>query len=440
MHKLISIISILLCLLLVRCSSDDFIMNDSFIKSNTYAVYTDQIKMELATFRLDSVETSGKGIVWVGQCEKPVIGTIHSESYVKLGETSYTWPVDYEKYDSVTIVLRHTGDYQGDTTKAITVDIHRLAQPIRFAENESSFYNVRTFRDSASVGSFTFIPRPHSRPRVRFRLNDDFGEELMNFIIDQRSNSSDVATRNFENFLGGIKITYDGEPESLQAFDADSVFITLHSHYRDMNRTRNYSRRFEITEKEKQYNYVWNDGEDEPYDGITQRYQEISETDGGNHTVMYEGLGYYTRVNFPTLSTLMTENSFSHIVRAQLKIYPERDSYDKHYFPSTFYAYEINKGNVLGNMVYNSYGNAVTATLYNNILDENEVYYVIDITYYINMIMSQAYIEEGDGLVFTWGSAMDPTNYHFMLFNGASAAKYYSELEVYYYNYDKELR
>ncbi len=437
-RNIFAIFAACIALAVSSCSDDDFVMNSSFLSSNTYAVYTDQTPIELATFRLDSVETSGKGIVWVGTANKPVIGNIHSESYVKLSEPTYAW-VTKEKYDSITIVLRHTGDYQGDTTKSITIEIEQLDQPIRFAENESSFYNVRTFRTRKSIGKHTYTPRPNSHPRVRFRLDDDFGQELVDLVKANNSLASDQATTAFENFLGGIKITYDGEPSSLQAYIADSVHIVLHSHIPLMEKSR-IQRRLEITETEKQYNYVWSDGADEPYNSIANRYSQVTESEGGLHSVMYEGLGYYTRVNFPTLEVWMTENLYSHIVKAQLKIYPERDSYDKHYFPDTFYLTEINKGNVLGNVVYNSSGYAVYSTLYNNILDENDVYYLVDITYYINTILSQEYIESGAGLVLTWGSEMDPTNYHFMLMNGNGTVKYHSELQIYYYNYDKEER
>ncbi len=426
-------------LLTTSCSDDDFIMNSSFIDSDTYAVYTDQTSIELSTFRLDSVLTSGLDKVWVGACEKPVIGTVYSESYIKLAEPDdYDW-ITKEKYDSVTIVLRHTGESEGDTTQSITIDVHRLAQPIRFAENESSFYNVRSFRDSTSIGTFTFKPRPHTRPRVRFRLSDEFGEELVSFIKTNQSSSSDVASRNFENFLGGIKVTFSGEPSSLLCFLADSCFITLHSHMPLMQKVR-IERRLLITESEKQFNHIWNEDAEEPYNSIENRYDQVTETDGGQHSVMFEGLGYYTRVNFPTLEELVTENYFSHIAKATLTLYAERDSYDKRDFPSTFYLTEINKGNVLQNPLYTSSGYLVSSTLVNNILDEDRVYYSADITYYINTVVSQEYIEQGAGIVLTWGSDMDATNYYFMLFNGNTKAKFNSKLELYYYNYDREQR
>lgn len=422
------------------CSDDDFRMNSSFINSETYAEYTDQTPIQLSTFRLDSVLTSGQNKVWVGKFTKPVIGDVYSESYVKMSQpSSYGWAVK-EKYDSITMVLRHTGDWEGDTMKAFEVDIHRLAQPIRFTENENSFYNVRSFRDSISIGSFRFVPRPHTRPRIRFRLNDDFGRELVQFIKDSKATSEDQLARKFENMLGGIKIVANGDPKSMLGFLADSVKIVLHSHINQMD-VYEIERTLSITEPEKQFNHVWNENMDSPYDNITERYHQVTELEGGLHSVMFEGLGYYTRVNFPSWETIQQRKYDSHLVKATLKIFPERGSYDRRDFPSTFTLAEINRGNVLQTAVTDSRGQRVVGVLVNNILDEDQAYYTADLTYYINKQIAKGDdIDLKDGVVLLWGENMSPTNYEFMLFNGHNKKKYRTILELYYYNYDKEER
>jgi hypothetical protein len=415
-------------------------MNNSFINSNTYAEYTDKVPIHLSTFKLDSVLTSGKNKVWVGKFTKPVIGDVYSESYVKLGQpSSYGWAVK-ERYDSITMVLRHNGEWEGDTMKAFEVDIHRLAQPIRFAENENSFYNVRSFRDSVSIGSFRFVPRPHTRPRVRFRLNDSFGRELVQFIKDSKATSSDQLARKFENMFGGIKIVAKDDAKAMLGFLADSVKIVLHSHINHID-TYEIERTLYITESEKQFNHVWNENMDVPYDKLTERYHQVTELEGDLHSVLFEGLGYYTRVNFSSWETIQQRKYDSHLVKATLKIYPERDSYDRRDFPSTFTMAEINRGNVLQSAVTDSRGNRIIGYLVNNILDEDQAYYHADLTYYINKQISKGdNIDPKDGIMIMWGENMSSTNYEFMLFNGHYKRKYKTILELYYYNYDKEER
>lgn len=420
------------------CSDEGFVMDSSFIKTNTFAVFTDQMPIKLSTFRLDSVQTSGQNRAWVGQCRKKIIGDIHSESYLKLAEPTYGW-LSREQYDSITVTLRHTGEYEGDTTKELSIDIRRLAQPLRFAENESAFFNVRSFRDSTSIGSFTVRPRPHNNPRLFYRINDDFGLELVEFIKKNQTQNPLVAKQNFENYLGGIKLTYTGKPEAMVAFRADSCYITLHSHLRAMKAYR-VERRLYLTRPDMQFNHLWNDNIEAPYDTLQRRYDKVVETDGGNHSVIFEGLGYYPRVDLPTLDQIASVCNDAHIVKARVKLYAERGSYDRRNFPNHLYLSEVNLGNSIGNNIANSRGEMVVAFLRNNNLDEDHVYYEADITYYLNTLIARNYIEPGAGVAFTWNQSMLPTDYNFMIFNGHSKERFKSKLEIHYYNYDKEER
>ena len=422
------------------CSDEDFTMTSTFINSQSRATYTDQIPIELSTFRLDSVLTSAQNTIWVGRCEKSSLGHVCSESLARMSDlSSYDW-AQKEKYDSVTIVLRHTGDYQGDTMKVMHIDVQRLGEPLQFAENESYFYNVRNFKDSTSIGKFSFIPRPHSRPRLRYRLDDSFGKELVAFIKETKNLSSDVASKRFESIMGGVRITYSGEPEALLAFRADSMKITLHSHI-SLLEDKKIERTITLKSTSMQFNRIWSEDVESPFDELTKRTIRVTEKQTNYHTMMFEGLGYYTCINFPSLQQLVDENYFSHVVKAMIRIYPERDTYDKHEIPSTFYLTEINRYNTLGNAIYNSSSSRVAATLVNNTLDEDEVFYSADITYYINTLLASGdEIDEDDGLVITWGTSMSPIDYNFMMFNGHYAEKYKSILEVYYYTYDRVLR
>lgn len=421
------------------CSDDDFVMDSSFIKTNTYAVYTDQMPITLSTFRLDSVRTSGQNIAWVGSCKKPIIGDIHSESYLKLSEPSYGWSAR-EQYDSVTVTLRHTGAWEGDTTQEMTVDIKLLAQQLLFEESDKSmFFNVRSFRDSISIGTVTMRPRPHNEPRQFRRIDDSFGQGLAEFIKKNQVLNPAVATQNYSNYMKGIKLTQRGDAASMVAFRADSCYITLHSHLRSVRPMR-VERRLYLVEPEKQFNHIWNENIEEPYDQLKQRYNKVSEVEGGQHAVIFEGLGYYPRVDLPTLDQIASISNDAHVVKARLVIYAERGSYDRRSFPSYMFLSEVNLGNSMGANLKTERGQMVIATLQNNTLDEDRVYYHADITYYLNTLIARNYIEPGAGIGLTWNQTMVPTDYNYMIFNGHTKQRFKSKLEIYYYNYDKEER
>lgn len=444
-NKILAILSAIVLISVSSCSDDVLYLDSTFVKTNSRAEHTDEIPVQLSTFRLDSVLTSNQNVMWVGRAKKPIIGNVCSESFIKVGqpqilETSKWAPK--EKYDSIEIVFRHTGNYEGDTMQNLTLNIKRLAQPLRFAKNEQQFYNVRYFRDSTSVGRHTFKPRPHTLPRVHFRLDDEFGKELVKFVRDNKVTSNATASA-FENQLGGIKVTFEGDAKSLVAFRADSMKIIIHSHISDVVNYK-IQRVLPIIEIEKQYNRVWNEDLDEPYDNLISRRRQVTEDEGGHHSAMFEGLGYYTRINFPTLETVVDNNYYAHVVKATLTLYAEKDSYDKFRVPPTFLLRETNRYNVFGTAIINNTRQIVPAIRHYNSMDRNDVYYTYDLTYYINSRLATEYIEPTDGLVLTWDGVENPMNFDFMAFNGHGLAEsheqYRSKLDITYYYYDRENR
>ncbi len=448
----------MVAMLLASCNDEGLLMNDSYMKNHTYAEMTDATPLQLSTFRLDSVQTSAQNTAWVGKAKKPVIGTIHSDAYMMLSEPSrvtslvisggtnggYSWIQNgKEVYDSCTIVLCHSGLYEGDTTQNFEIVVKRLDERLEFAsEDETAFYNVRDFKEGETLGSYVFKPRPHTYPRVRFRLSDDYGNELKQFVINAASWGSSLTSQYFRTLMKGIKITSSDsryDTQALLAFIADSSKICLHSHYKGMTAVK-IQREFKMTDRATQFNRVWNEGMDEPYDQLDKRYKQVTEAEGGLHSVEYEGLGYYTRINFPQIEALKNLDEYQHIIKATLKIYPEVGSYDKRRIPSTFYLFEVNKGNVIQSQVRNSNGAYVHSTLVYDSYDRSEMYYYADITYYINTLLARDKIDENAGLVMTWGNGMVPTNYEFMVFNGHGVDLHRSKLEVTFYNYDRENR
>lgn len=437
-----------ICAIFVACGNDEFVLSNTFTNSKSYAEFTQDTHMELASFRLDSVRTSGQHLIWIGKCNRPLIGDVCSESVMKLSQLSGSnssvmaanpWQTK-ERYDSICVNLYHTGAYQGDTMKSMTVEVLRLAQPLRFADDKEQaygFYNCRTFRDSVSIGSYRFRPKPHARRHIHFRIDDKFGQELIDFFRTYAGAQEDVRTKAYEAFLGGIKIKATDDAQNLMAFLVDSFNITLHSHLKGIEELR--QRRYLIAvEKEKQYNQIWTENTEVPFDKLTHVSKSVTEGETELRSVMFEGLGYYTRVNFDDLAQCFARDKKAHIVRANLILYPERGMYDKHNFPSSFYLWDVGKGNVLTSPVYNDRNAQVRGYLHYNVFDENDVYYIADLTYYLNTKLAQGYGDRNIGVALTWGAGMSPTDYNFMVFRGNGYRKYNSRIEIYYYYYDRE--
>ena len=443
----------LLMMVVASCTKNELYLGAGFIPSYTSTQMDNSMPIELSTFKLDSVVTSSQNRIWVGSVNMPVIGDIHSESYFRLDEPvvkgvrTYSWLNKKEVYDSVCIVLRHTGEYEGDTTKSVTLDVRMLGERLERTKREEAagaFFNKRTFRDSVSIGSFSFLPMPHIRPRVRYRLNDEFGHDLTSFIqkMARHDNDAKLQKQYFDIFMPGIKIcSKEGsDPKSMIAFRADSVMIVLHSHILGLTEKK-IERQFKLTELNYQFNHVWNENVDPGFDKLVNKKVQIKEAASGLHSVLYEGLGYYTRVNIPKPVLESWSQYYGHVVKATLKIYLEKGCYDRREISKfiSLYPYAINRYNVVGDPLYNAAGQQVRVQLNFNSQSLEESYYTIDLTYFINMLLQQQEdIEEGMGIVLMWQAGMRPTNYNFMLFNGHGVERHKTELEVYYYDYDRE--
>lgn len=456
-------LTLALAALAAACSDQDFMMNDSFVKSDSYAETSDDTPLSLSTFRLDSVMTSNQHVLWVGHTARlgnprktaqeihSPLGTIHSEAFFRVapptmkdGAAGYGWLEGKEKYDSVTIQLLHSTQWMGDTTAIFDISVRRMARRLEFADqNERAFYNVRTFPVDDQVGHFTFKPRPVTRPRLRFRLDDAYGEQIRDFIISTRRLKDDMVQQSFEDFFKGFQLTCNDDrypTDAMLAFVADSASITLHSHMRDLEGTK-IQRIFSLAEVEKQFNHVWNEDVAPPYDQLTHRYRQVTESQTDSCSAMYEGLGYYTRINFPNLDALKNQYKYQHIVKATLRLYAVEDTYDRRHIPEQFYLFEVNKGNVILDQVKLANGQPARGVLVYNPYDRRKMYYEVDLTYYINTVLSRASYDEYLGLCLTWGNGMSPTNYDYMLFKGHGVDDVTrAALDITFYYYDVEVR
>ncbi|MDO4462072.1 MAG: DUF4270 family protein [Bacteroidia bacterium] len=465
-NKIIAIFGAIILFAVWSCSDEALITDSGFMKTDTRAELTDEVPIQLSTFKLDSVITSSQGVVWVGKAKKPVIGDICSESFIKLAPPAHIndWQwLEKERYDSVEIVLRHTGSYEGDTMQNLIINVSHLNKVtrknplnqeeidsiynyIKMVEHQTAFYNADTsFHAGALLGKHLFKPRPHGKARINFRLDDNFGKELVKFVKKFRKEDIIGAEKYFQEYvMGGINISFEDNAKSLCAFLTDSVKIILHSHISGINAIKR-QRVMTVENKKMQFNKVWNENVDEPFQALQNRWNNVTEVEGDNHSFVFEGLGYYTRINFPSLESVTSKADYAHIAKATLTLFAEKGSFDKRRIPVTFFLSTIGRSNETENAipVVNSTHNTVYAQLHYDPFDQNYVYYTYDLTYYINSRLNQDIVST-DGLFLTWSPICDPMNYSYMVFNGHNMPqdkkRFRSKLDIIYYYFDREER
>ena len=419
------------------CDIGTFELGQDYVESNTYVELIDTVTIELSTFRFDSIQTSGSGVAWVGSAVIPEVGTMRSESFYKVQIASGISWNKKEVYDSICISLKHSGSYLGDTLQPYTLTVNQVTQTISGNDNGSIYNNRPTLFDPQPLGSYRYTPRPIEKPKITFRLNDDFGLGILNFCKENYQNSD--ASTLFANYLKGIRLGTSGDSHAMMAFAAQdsTMMITLYSHLPSIE-DESLTREISLSESTLQYNYMQTNGLEHQFGSLTDYKQMLPSKTSDNMALMHEGNGYYMRVDFPYINELMDANQKGYIVKAELQLYPVEGTYELAKLPSSIYLHEIQKVNVWGSSLTTSDQTQVTGTLYSDPLFNEDIFYSIDITQYLTSRLAESIVNTNNGLTFTWSSARNSNYVEALLFGGSGNKTSRSRLKIYYYYYDKD--
>jgi hypothetical protein len=176
---------ILLLLLFVTvftsCQTDnaegDFVVGSDYLSLSNKVIMIDTLTVNVSTINFDSLATSNKSRILIGNYTDPILGKVKSESYFKLTPDSYTLGTSSSDtqtvtyvYDSIAVILRYDRYYYGDTTKTQTINIHQLTQKVKPNTDDNSFYNNSTLTyDSNSIGTRTFHPKPIGKDSINIQ-------------------------------------------------------------------------------------------------------------------------------------------------------------------------------------------------------------------------------------------------------------------------------
>lgn len=432
------IIPLFFILMVAGCNTGTFDLGQEFVKSATYTELIDTVTIQMSTFRFDSVQTSGSGVALVGEVVIPEVGTLRSQSFFKVAmQSGITWN-NKETYDSVCISLKHDATFLGDTLKPFSLIVNRVTQTITGNNDDGYIYNNRiTKYDEEPIGTYNFLPRPGDKPKIRFRLNDDFGQEIMNFCKENYQNSDNASF--FADFLKGIRLGAGDGVESLMSFAAQdsNMVITVYSHLPAIE-SEVVTREISLSSSTLQYNNTEVDGLQHNFSNISEYKELLPARQSDNMVLMHESNGYYARVDFPYINELEDANHKGYVIKAELYIYPVKGSYDVDKLPTTIYMHEVKKINEWGSVLYSSDENYASGVLYTDPLFGESVYYKADITQYFNYRLTETIVNTDNGITFTWGASRSSSSQDALLIDCTTNKSNRSALKLYYYYYDKD--
>jgi len=339
MHKFILIL--LFVLTLFSCGTDtdtgEFTVGSDYLALSNKVIMIDTVTVEMSTINFDSLVTSSRSRILIGNYEDPVFGKVKSDSYFQLSTTTYalnntgsdTQAVNYV-FDSISMILKYDNYYYGDTTKVQTFNIHRLTQKVKPNTDDSNFYNNSTLAyDSQSLGTISFKPRPTEKDSINIRMNDEFGSALFQKIKKREITDFD----SFTEYLKGLVLVPDtSNSANVIGFSVSTSKVRMYySKYQAEADEVPYIIDFTIADIAKQFNSISLDRTGTILQNLPISSSKLSSTLTNNQGFIQSGTGVACKIDFPNIKQFKNIATNGAIVDAQLILKPVNNSYSDQY-------------------------------------------------------------------------------------------------------------
>jgi hypothetical protein len=380
------------------CTSvNEFTIGKDFVESQTCIKIVDTFKVNLSTVLLDSLSTSGTGVVLVGAYKDKEFGTIRCSSYFEPGFPTFKKIEDGAIFDSAAFILKYSGYYYGDTTSLMSISIHQLTERL-ILDNIGYLFNNSTFEFSPeALGTKLLYPEPNSSDSTVSVPVNEFGEELFRLIENNNINIS--TSELFLEFLKGFAITSDaGDNNAIIGFLAEAGKLYLKIYYHVEKETNeDYEISIPFGDSDKQYNGIQYDCTKTELYNIKLNH-EISSAETGNKAFLQGLTGLFPKIQFPSLQDIFLANRWK-ILNAELIIEPVKTSYDYFSLPEELSLYDVDKYNRINGVLSDNKGNALVPSFTLDELYKEDTRYTFNITSYILNELSDAYFEYDHGLL-----------------------------------------
>ncbi len=230
---------------------------------------------------------------------------------------------------------------------------------------------------------YSFIPRPRTSEKLEIRLPDKLGKDLLTRF---HNHDESVAVNHFEDYFKGIVIIPDEQQSySLLGFQVADSLSALILHYHIESGYENHQKLFFSPNTATQFNQLQHDRHDTPMETYPWKKVEIPSAELGNRGVLFAGIGWYTRLEFPYLNDIMEQGEYVHIEKAGLRIYPEYGTYSGYNtLPDSIFLYIADENNVVTDAVKDYLGKQVQGgKLVKDDVFLGNTYYYFDVTQFM---------------------------------------------------------
>ncbi|WP_276497710.1 DUF4270 family protein [Pontibacter litorisediminis] len=335
-------------LLLASCE-DPNDLGLELVEDNVSGTFTDTLTINLSTVRVDSIATSGKGNMLVGQYTTPQTGTLRASTYFQVGPgSSLAAPAAEATYDSLKLFLLPTsGYYYGDTTQSITLSIHELAsaltpralpptvpqeEPNSYFYQGSGLYNTtKATVKQDPLGTYTFAPRPVRKDTLAIPLSDELGQQW--FDLSKAGDERLKSNASFVAYFRGLGIMATAG-NAVLGYPASGAVVRLYysepSASGGARTVKTYD--FLPANSNLQYNKFDGNYTGTPLEGL-QNSKEVPASASNGISVAQSGTGLVIKLEIPHLEKLKEKLKPEFINKATLVIEPFRGATTTYPFP-----------------------------------------------------------------------------------------------------------
>jgi hypothetical protein len=357
-------------LFLTSCEDGGISKGDkNFISSGLQTVYVDTFAVTSSTILIDSLPTSGNGVLLIGNYQDSFLGKVSASTYFQIGYQTAFVPDQNSTFDSIGLILPYSKYSYGDTTTSQTINVHqmtslpRLRTPPAYRTDDNVSYFVAASQAALyNASSVSYNPTPIASVNVKFFPHRDslyipfpkaFGQNWFNIAQTDAAQSKTGYFANPNSFLtelfNGIHITSDGTSNaSVAGFKTTKAKVRIY--YKKLFNDELKQTHFDLPlgSTAFQFNSIKGDRSGTVLSALGRR-QSISSLATGNSTFIQSGTGLATKIEFPTLKEFFTNKNYI-LIDAALEITPIQNTYPTSTkAPGTLAIYLTDNSNVVLN-------------------------------------------------------------------------------------------
>lgn len=335
---------------LLGCSETSVVGDYLFGEPGFQLSYVDTLGLSVNTVRFDSLPTSDDGRLMIGSGTFTGLGDVSAEAYFLLSSeknVSYYGIGDNYVFDSVTLRLYQDGYTENISDIAYgTIRIYELTNEI-VARSDGSLYNISEIvRDRFSerlIGIKNARLREESGKFIEMKLLNSFGQDLYDMAVEKNEILYD--DDDFHKYIKGFVLSIsDTEPNVFAGFASDSLSIRIY--YSSTNEVPAVQEHLDFTISTSPYfTKISQTNIPEALTELKTLENELPSTETNNVSWIAGGMGYATKVAFPTIRDMLLDGDEYLIASAELSLVPQTTA-DLSTLPTYLKVYFVDDSNI----------------------------------------------------------------------------------------------